>query len=359
MPHILLELAHAWVQAVKAALFSISAHHFLSIACFPACMNCCKKRKRVAAREVPWDHLVVTDVRWASPPSSSSGSFYETFWELSRLGVILQEGVDAFDFMSCLARNTQISLAARQHGFDVIVMYGVNFGVFDQTDGSLDCQHPVSAAQYAQSHRLPAENTPQTKVFHEAVLGQDPHTTIVNIHAENHQRYFLSASSMAYLRLRYFNPSRLRMQTGAQNRVSHAPLVGTITSNSLYRVSKYMRKTESMEEQFDLCSCLLDTLTAGGHVLILGAGRLEICRELVQSAGRLQNRVSPPSGALRRATSLTEPGLRTKSVDGPMVTYWDHCLHDGEVIFKHVMDWTLSSKFGWSSTGVRAPQIAL
>ena len=121
MAHILLELAHAWVQAVKAALFSISAHHFLSIACFPACMNCCKKRKHVAACEVPWDHLVVTDVRWASPPSSSSGSFYETFWELSRLGVILQEGVDAFDFMSCLARNTQISLAARQHGFDVIV----------------------------------------------------------------------------------------------------------------------------------------------------------------------------------------------------------------------------------------------
>ena len=321
-------------------------------------MNCCNKRKRVAACEVPWDHLVVTDVRWASPPSSSSGSFYETFFELSMLGVILQEDVDAFDFMRCLARNTQISLAARQHGFDVIVMYGVNFGVFNQTDGSLDLQHPVSVEQYAQRHRLPP-HTPQTKVFHEAVLGQDPYTTIVNIHAENHQRYFLSAASMAYLRLRLFNPSRLRMQVGAQNRVSNAALVSTITSNSLYRVSKYMRKTEHMEEQFDLCHCLLDTLTAGGHVLILGAGRLEICRELVQSAGRLQNRVSPPSGGLRRATSLTEPGLRTKSVDGPMVTYWDHCLHDGEVIFKHVMDWTLSDRFGWSSTGVRAPQFAL
>ena len=115
-----------------------------------------------------------------------------------------------------------------------------------------------------------------------------------------------------------------------------------------------------MEEQFDLSMCLLDTLAAGGHVLILGAGRLEICSELVKATGRLHNRVSPLSGGLRRATSLTEPGLRTKAIERRrQVTYWDHCLHDGKVNFEHVMDWVLSDRFGWSSTGVRAPDVTV
>ena len=162
-------------------------------------------------------------------------------------------------------------------------MYGVNFGVFDQTLASLDFTNRVTVEQYAQRYKL-GTHTPQTKVFHEAILGQDPYTTIVNIHAENHQRYFLSAASMTYLRLGLLNPSRLRMRCGANNAESTSPLVSTITSHSLRQMSQFIKVNASMEEQLDLNKILIDTLAAGGHVLVLGAGRLDICRELMNAA---------------------------------------------------------------------------
>jgi len=335
------QLKHIQATRVDTSFMALDASMFATCS-----TRCCHKRRR---REIQWKHLVVTDVVWAR----STTGFNETFEKLQQLGVPMQDGVNAFDFMRCLASNEQISLAARQHGFDVIVMYGVNFGVFEQTRGTLDLDHPVSLEQYTHRDKL-GIHTPQTKVFHEAILGQDPYTTIINIHAENHQRYFLSATSMAYLRLGLFNPSRLRMRTGANNNVSTAPLVSTITSHSLRQMSQFIKINASMEEQLDLNKCLIDTLAAGGHVLVLGAGRLDICRELMKAANDGEYAAKDSYGiGIRRATSLTKPGRRAKFINGHKVTYWDHCLHDEEVRFEHVVNWTLTTRFGWCASGVR------
>ena len=61
----------------------------------------------------------------------------------------------------------------------------------------------------------------------------------------------------------------------------------------------------------------------------------------------------PYGNGIHRATSLTEPGRRTKFINGRKVTYWDHCLHDDKVSFEHVVNWTLSPQFGWCVSGVR------
>ena len=109
---------------------------------------------------------------------------------------------------------------------------------------------------------------PQTKVFHEAILGQDPYATIVNIHAENHQRYFLSAASNTFLRIGLFNPSRMRMLMGWRHLPSPRPLVSTITSHSLRDIAQFITVNRSSEEQLDLNRLLIDTLSTGGHVLV-------------------------------------------------------------------------------------------
>ena len=218
----------------------------------------CPKRRR---REVQWKHLVVTDVEWLVGDSA----FDDTFQELGQRGVVLQEKVNAFDFMHCLAGNADISQHARQHGFDIIVMSGVNFGTFG-SDGLLCTDGATSAEQYRQRHRLNGQ--PQTKVFHEAILGQDPYATIVNIHADNHQRYFLSAASNTFLRIGLFNPSRMSMRTGYYNTPSARPLVSTITSHSLRKMLQFITVNRSSEEQLDLDRLLMDTLSTGGHVLV-------------------------------------------------------------------------------------------
>ena len=86
---------------------------------------CFGKHKRKRILEIQWKHLVVTDVRWAQ----SSTGFNQTVQELEELGVIIQDGVNAFDFMRCLAPSSNISPAAQRHGFDSIVMYGVKHTV--------------------------------------------------------------------------------------------------------------------------------------------------------------------------------------------------------------------------------------
>ena len=148
---VLLQLMHQ-LKHIQATRVDIS---FMTrdASMFATCSTrCCHKRRR---REIQWKHLVITDVVWAR----STTGFNATFETLQQLGVIMQDGVNAFDFMRCLASNEQISLAARQHGFDVIVMYGVNFGVFEQTLGTLDFNHQVTLEQYAQSHKLGTQST--------------------------------------------------------------------------------------------------------------------------------------------------------------------------------------------------------
>lgn len=310
-------------------------------------MSVCCKRKRSG---IQWQHFVVTDVVWAK----SATDFNTTSQQLQDLGVIMQDGVNAFDFMRSLRHNKQISPVAQLHGFDIIVMCGVNFGVFNPIDGALDCSHPVAAEQYEQNWKL-EKRIPQTSVFHEAVLGQDPYTTIINIHAENHQRYYLSAASMTYLRLGLFNPAHLRMRTGKDNKESKRPLTCTITSHSIRRMSDFIKVNSSTEEQLDLNKLMLDTLTTGGHVLVLGAGRLDICRELLKAAKAEQYATRRANG-VRRTTSLTEPGRRAKIFNNCKATYWDHSLKDGKVVFEHVVDWTLCAQFGWCASGVSPKQ---
>ena len=267
------------------------------------------------------------------------------------LGVIMQDGINAFDFMHGLQANERISPTARSHGFDIIVMYGVNFGVFSPSDGTMDCcDHPVALEQYGQRHKL-GRHKSQAGVFHEAVLGQDPYSTIINIHAENHSRYYLSAASMTYLRLGLFNPSRMKMRCGRDNKNSDLPLASTLTSSALHKAMHYMKINRSEEEQLDLNRLILDTLGAGGHVLVLGAGRLEICRELMKYVDVGEYKAMSGGGMLR-STSLTKLGLRSKLINGRKVTYWSHCLHDDVVNFEHVMDWTLNDRFSWCHAGV-------
>ena len=318
-------------------------------------MACCQKRKRPWTppwrTDIKWEHLVVTDISWAGGPTFCPGPT-NAFGELERRGAVLQEKVNAFDFMHCLAQadNPDISQHALNHGFDIIVMCGLCFGTFNP-DGSLNVETNVAGEQYGQISRLGKHS--QTAVFHEAVLGQDPYATIVNIHAENHQRYFLSAASNAYLRLGLFNPSRMRMVMGRHHRPTNTPLVCTTTSQSLREMKQFITVNQSSEEQLDINRLLIDTLASGGHVLVLGAGRLDLCNDLMEASDSERYAASESNG-LHRVTSLERPGRRAKHINGTMVTYMNHChdQHNDErkVIFEKVMDWVLSEHSSWNAT---------
>ena len=309
--------------------------------CMATCLCAKRSRRGGHLNDIKWPNLVVTDVAWCN-----DSLFLDTFHTLEQRGVVLQAKVDAFDFMHCLAGNADISQHARQHGFDIIVMCGVSFGTFGP-DGLLCTDSGVAVEQYRHQDRL--NRQPQTKAFHEAVLGQDPYATIVNIHADNHQRYFLTAASNTYLRLGLFNPSGMRMVMGWKNMPSRRPLVSTITSHSLRDMSQFITVNRSSEEQLDLNRLFIDTLSTGGHVLVLGAGRLDICRDLLHAADS-EKYLANASNGLHRVTSLTAPGRRAKEIQGKVVTYMDHCRHNDTVCFEKVMEWTMAQHPIWAAS---------
>ena len=85
-------------------------------------------------------------------------------------------------------------------------------------------------------------------------------------------------------------------------------------------------------------------------MLVLGAGRLELCLKLLQAADS-EKYVANAIDGLHRVTPITALGRRAKKIGPTVVTYMDHCRDDdGTVHFEKVMDWTMAEQPSWNAS---------
>ena len=70
------------------------------------------------------------------------------------------------------------------------------------------------------------------------------------------------------------------MRMGPDMAASTAPLVCNVSGPGTLDALSHIRVTAHREQQLDVQSCILATLEAGGHVLVLGAGDLRFVRTL-------------------------------------------------------------------------------
>jgi len=300
-----------------------------------------------------WIHrLVLTDVRLARGVQR----FEDNVVICRNKGVtIVQEEVSCFNYMHSLKTCTGMHDRVTQEGFDVVVTFGINYGVFHE-DGTLDYGGHHGSNAFAKNQYEHLDRQEQQRTEHEALLGQDPYTTNIMIHAENHSRYCLSSSSFSYLRCRLFNPMGLQIATGWRNEESRIPLVCTVTGPSLTQVAQYLVTTAHGEEQLDAIALIHDTLRADGSVLGLGVGCLEFWKHVVLATA------APAFGGrgIRRPHSWSTPGRRGKIItEGTAVSYHGHCVGSdgtsgvvGRIDYAKVREWVASEKPCWVPDGI-------
>ncbi len=303
---------------------------------------CCGQKRKRPCQAIPFSRLHLTDISWAN-----TKGFQSKLDSLHHQGVSLAEGVSCFDMYRSLEAN---GLSPPPSGYDVIVAYGINYGTF-QSDGMLNCDESPAREQYQHLDR-----GAQQRTVMEAILGQDPGVTVVMIHKENHSRYHVTSSSYNVCRFRLFNPLRLQMQMGGDNRSQPGPLVVTVCSSDYKQVMRFLTLTTSGEEQLDVRAMVRSTLCAQGHVLGLAAGRLDLWTWIILGPDMTSSLPLSVLG-IRRITSLQTPGKRGKLIEHACRSYLSFVSEDetdspesdasGRISLARVATWTASTSPCW------------
>ncbi len=303
---------------------------------------CCGKKRKRPCQAIPFSQLHLTDISWAN-----TEGFQSKLDSLRHQGVSLAEGVSCFDIYRSLEAS---GLSPPASGYDVIVAHGINYGTF-LSDGMLNYEESPAREQYQHLDR-----GAQQRTVMEAILGQDPGATVVLIHNEYHSRYHVTSSSYNVCRFRLFNPLKLRMQMGADNRSQPAPLVATVCSSDYRQVVRFLTLTTSGEEQLDVRAMVRSTLCAHGRVLGLAAGRLDLWTWIVSGPDMISSLPLSVPG-IKRTTSLQTPGKRGKLIGRACRSYLSFVSEDetdspesdasGRISLARVATWTASKSPCW------------
>ena len=309
--------------------------------------------------------VVLTDVH----PGSGETRFHCRH-RLRELGVqCVCKPVDLLDFDHCLRKADDECDIPSPCRFDLVIVYGVSYGAHG-TCGLVQ-QDRSKWSRLARQYEFLGAKAPHVP-FVEAVLGQNPCTTVIAIQPWSQFRDTLPSPNLnsGQMLVRILNRGHFRARMGYHLETSTSPLMALVAGANLPSVAQHVIPNSSGELQLDLTSCIRAALHSNhGNGWVLGgaAGRLDFYQSILdpQIAGDAVH-----GGALRHS-DLCAGWEHTKEVwmnPAPYLrpirmyrSYFEHCLHNdgagvkddgadavvGRVNLKRIAEWTNSRNVRW------------